>query len=164
MNRTPTRPTISLQNPVFIPMPPTRYQAGSFSRPTSPRLVFGHHLRPRAGSTGSLEWLDLQEAQSPPLSRLLESLEASKRSAKSLSRMTGANQSSVSLAPSIRTTTSVRGNATKSSGQMVTSRSHPALPTGHGSLARRPSHKQNESSGTIGRGYAKKLRNSQGLY
>ncbi|KEQ85158.1 hypothetical protein M438DRAFT_208650 [Aureobasidium pullulans EXF-150] len=80
-----------------------------------------------------------------------ESLEVSKRSARSLSRMTGANQSTVSLAAS----TSARGNATKPSGQMATSRSHPALPTGDGSLARRPSHKHNESSGTIGRGHAR---------
>lgn len=137
-------------------MPPTRYRARSSSRPTSPRLVFGHHLRPRAGSTGSLEWLDLQEAQSPPSSRLLESLEASKRSARSLSRTTGANQSSVSLAASVRTTTSARGNATKSFGQMATSRFYPALPTGHGSLARRPSHKHNESCGTIRSGHARK--------
>ncbi|THY21730.1 hypothetical protein D6D01_06475 [Aureobasidium pullulans] len=102
------------------------------SRPTSPRLV------------------------SPPSSRLLESLEASKRSARSLSRMTGANQSTVSLATSIRTITSARGNATKPFGQMATRRFHPALPTGDSSLARRPSHKHNESSGTIGHGHARK--------
>ncbi|THY06205.1 hypothetical protein D6D02_07524, partial [Aureobasidium pullulans] len=92
------------------------------------------------------------KSRSPPSSRLLESLEASKRSAMSLSRMTGANQSTVSLAAS----TSARGNATKPSGQMATSRSHPALPTGDGSLARRPSHKHNESSGTIRSGHARK--------
>ena len=135
-------------------MPPTRYRARSSSRPTSPRLAFGHHLRPRAGSTGSLEWLDSQEAQSPPSSRLLESLEGSKRSARSLSRMTGANQSTVSLAASIRTITSARDNATKPFGQMTTSRFHPALPTGHGSLAR--SYKYNESSGTIRSDHARK--------
>ncbi|THY81742.1 hypothetical protein D6C95_08993 [Aureobasidium pullulans] len=70
--------------------------------------------------------------------------------------MTGANQSTVSLAASIRTITSARDNATKPFGQMTTSRFQPALPTGHGSLVRRPSHKYNESSGTIRSDHARK--------